>query len=426
MHIAFVDSNAAALEALGVAKDAGHEVTFVQSSQPLYPPTQQNRRLEGRADRIIGPMITTDAQAVTAALAVCHAEHPIDVVTTQHEMAAESVAAACRALGLRGTSPAAVETARRKDRCRAVLAAAGLPSARYALALDEAGALEAAAAIGYPVILKPPSGGDSLLVSVARTPAQVSAGFGVIKEGLAAVPAHWHGQFTRGVLVEELLTGTLVSVEIGARDGEFFPFCVTGRFRWVEDEAVELGSFIPADLPAKESAECVEYGIAVCRALGLDLGVFHLEMMVTERGPVLVEANPRVMGGALPTIYRDATGLDIYDHLVRLLTPGAVVDAAEPVAGCTGGRKVMARSGGVLARDASLRAVAGEPAVLRSMGFENYGVGPGQPVVAGQVLARFILREPDYATVVQTAERILRGLEKDLGVELMIGEKDGS
>ncbi|MEV8524779.1 hypothetical protein AB0451_11615 [Streptomyces sp. NPDC052000] len=40
---------------------------------------------------------------------------------------------------------------------------------------------------------------------------------------------HWRTRFTRGVLVEEPLVGRLVSVEIGARDGEFFPVCVSGR-----------------------------------------------------------------------------------------------------------------------------------------------------------------------------------------------------
>jgi hypothetical protein len=47
--------------------------------------------------------------------------------------------------------------------------------------------------------------------------------------GLDRVPPGWRQQFQEGILVEELLTGTLVSVEIGARDGTFFPFCLSGR-----------------------------------------------------------------------------------------------------------------------------------------------------------------------------------------------------
>lgn len=43
---------------------------------------------------------------------------------------------------------------------------------------------------------------------------------------------------------------------------------------------------------------------------------------------------------------------------------------------------------------------------------------------AGQIVARFMLRGPDHPSVVRTAEQILRRLEEDLGIALMIGEKD--
>ena len=424
MHIAFVDSNPAALEAIRLAKLAGHRVTFLQSMDPLYPPTEHNRRVIGMVDRLIDNMVTTDANVVTSALADCHAADPINVVTSQHEMSTETAAAACRALGLRGTSPDAVFTARRKDRCRDVVSAAGLGCARYALAEDEQQAIAAAERIGFPVVLKPPSGGDSLLAHVAYDAEQAGAACRDMRAGLAAVPTDWRPQFRRGILVEELLIGKLVSVELGARDGTFFPFCVSGRFRWHEDEVVELGSFIPSDLSADQEAECVAYAIDVCRAIGLDLGAFHLEIVLTERGPVLVEVNPRVMGGALPTIYRHATGQDIYGSLLQILTPGAAVDVPERFDGCTAGRKVMVCDNGVIAADASVDWLREQPDVIQVVGFDSYRTGPGQPVAAGQVVARFLLRCQDYPTIVRTADRLLRGLQRSLGAKLMTGDKD--
>lgn len=424
MHIAFVDSNPAALAAIRLAKKAGHRVTYLQSTEPFYPPTEENLRIVGSVDHLVDGLVTTDAETVTQVLAACHAAEPIDVVTGQLELSAEAVALACRKLGLRGTATDAVLTARRKDRCRAALEKAGLASARYALAETEEEVLAAAGEIGYPVILKPPSGADSLLSYVATNAAEAAAGCRGVLTGLDAVPSQWHDQFTRGVLVEEYLVGTLVSVELGARDGEFFPFAVSGRFRWAEDEVVELGSYIPAHLPEDRSAACVAYAIDVCRAIGLDLGVFHIEIMVTERGPVLVEVNPRVMGGALPTIYRHATGTDIFSGLLSILEPGAEVALPGALDGCVGGRKVMARDGGTLSAGASLEWIADEPGVLEVVGFDSYSTGPGRPVSAGQIVARFMLRGPDHPSVVRTAEQILRRLEEDLGIALMIGEKD--
>jgi biotin carboxylase len=426
MHIAFVDSNPAGLEAIRLAKLAGHRVSFLQSADPLYPLTEHNQRIIDMADRLVDKLVTTDAHVVISALAGCHAAEPIDVVSTQHEMSTEAVAAACRALGLRGTSPDAVFTARRKDRCRDVISAAGLGCAKYGLAENDQQAIAIAERIGFPVVLKPPSGGDSLLAHIACDGEQAHAACRDLLTGLAAVPTDWRPQFSRGILVEELLIGKLVSVELGVRDGNFFPFCVSGRFRWHEDEAVELGSFIPADLSADQTAQCIAYAIDVCRAIGLDLGVFHIEIVVTERGPVLVEVNPRVMGGALPTIYRHATGQDIYGSLLQILTPGAPVDVPGRFNSCTGSRKVMARDDGELATTASVDWLHEFPDVIHVFGFESYGTGPGQRVTAGQVVARFLLRCHDYATITKTADELVRSLQRNLGVRLMMGDKDAA
>jgi biotin carboxylase len=422
MHIAFVDSNPAALEAIRAAKELGHQVTFIESDDPYYPPTPVNRATIALADHLLTGVSTLDPDAVTVALDKAHGKAAIDVVTTQHEMAARAVAIACRRLGLRGTSPDAVLTARRKDLCRAALRAAGLAHARYALAADEEGALAAAARIGYPVVLKPPAGTDSLLAFVAANPGEARMGCSGLLSGLDLVPPGWRRQFSEGILVEELLTGRLVSVEIGARDGTFFPFCLSGRIRWRENEVVELGGYIPG-LPEHEARPCVGYAEAVCRAIGLDLGVFHLEIMLTERGPVLVEANPRVIGGSMPTVYRLATGSDIYGSLVRILTGAPDVPVPEAFDGCTGCHKVVARRAARIDPRATLDFLGRHPSVLRVFGFEDFGTGAGRPVRPGQTVARFILRETGHQSLVATAEELLREAEDVLGLSLMIGEK---
>jgi biotin carboxylase len=61
----------------------------------------------------------------------------------------------------------------------------------------------------------------------------------------------------------------------------------------------------------------------VARSVGLDFGIFHIEIILGKHGPVLVEANPRIMGGNMPTVFKLATGIDAYDLLVDMyLTRG--------------------------------------------------------------------------------------------------------
>lgn len=423
MHIAVVDANPPSLRALRLAKAAGHRVTFLQPPLTQYALTGENLSIVHSVDTLVDGIDTTDPEAVVAALAECHARHPIDVAVAFQELAAEAVAHACRELGLRGTAPEAVLIARRKDRCRAALEAAGLDSAAYELAADQDAALAAAERIGYPVVLKPPSGSASLLSHVARDAASAQEAAADVLAGLDAVPPHWRTQFSRGVLVEELLVGRLVSVEIGARDGAFFPFCVTGRFRSPRDEVIELGSCVPADLAPAQSAACVAYAEAVCRAIGADFGIFHLEIMLTERGPVLVEFNPRIMGGGLPNAYRHATSQEIYASFLDLVT-GAPVCVPEGFAECTAVFVVTAETGGRLPATASLAPLHDDDGVLEVLGFDTYRTGPGQVVVPGQTVARFILRAPDRRTVVARGTRLLHRLEERLGLTLMTGDKD--
>lgn len=56
----------------------------------------------------------------------------------------------------------------------------------------------------------------------------------------------------------------------------------------------------------------------MCRALGLDLGIFHVEVMHTPSGFRLVEVNPRLTGGSLPDIISSIAGVHGFVLLVDL------------------------------------------------------------------------------------------------------------
>ncbi|HEY1914829.1 MAG TPA: ATP-grasp domain-containing protein [Streptosporangiaceae bacterium] len=447
MHIAFVDSNTAALEALRRAKEAGHRVTYIQSPAPFfYSLTPENLALIGYADHVEVAATTTEAAPVTAALAAVHAACPVDFAVSLCELSVEPVALACQALGLPGTSPEGLLTARRKDRTRAALRRAGVASAEFCLARDDGEAAAAADAIGYPVVVKPPSGADSRLAFVARDAAEVRAGCQRAEADLHEMSSGWVSQLSRGFLVEERLHGPLVSVELGIDGEHSYPFCISGRSRADEDEVVETGVHIPAGLPDDQARACFGYAEAVCRTIGLDRGVFHLEMIITARGPVLVEANPRVMGGILPAIYQYATGHNIYHAFLQVIS-GAPVEGVPPVFdGCVAGRRFFAREDATMpaswntddwladtradrtgdghARDGHARDGDTCDGLIRLDPPEALGVRPGQPLRRGDLIARVILRGPDYAATTRVIREMIRRTEKALGFELMIGEHD--
>ncbi len=429
MHIAFVDSNEAALEAIARAKEAGHVVSFIESRDPYYRRTQENLRLIGLADWVARDVATTEPEAVTKVLAECHAWLPIDFAVSQSELSVEAVAAACAALGLRGTSPEAALTARRKDRVRETLRGAGLATPDFALAQDQDQALVIAERIGYPVVAKPPSGADSQLTFVAADAAELGQAYERTRAGFGSVPLVWRDQFARGLLIERHLPGPLISVEIGVRGPEIFIFCVSGRTRARDDEVIELGPHIPAELTGGQARACADYAASVCRAIGLDPGIFHLEMILTPYGPVLVEANPRIMGGIMPAVYRYATGHSIYDAFLRLISGESVPVPPVPPGLCVTGRRFFAASDGTIPPDVELSWLAdqrrkdyADDPVIGFRGPDDLGLRPGQSVRRGQLVGRVIVRGTDYAATAFLIGEMTAGLERALGIKLMRGE----
>src|SRR5207302_10771938 len=182
---------------------------------------------------------------------------------------------------LPGADPAAVERCRDKRRQRLALRGAGVAVPAFAAANSPEEAVEAAAAIGFPVVVKPADGTGSRGVRLCCEPAEVLDH----AAGLLAVRHDERGQPTIGaVLVEQHVTGPEVSVETFGTEVVGITAKHLGRL----PSFVECGHDFPVDgLPAGAVA------LAAIDALGLGFGPAHTEIRLGRRGPVVIEVNPR-------------------------------------------------------------------------------------------------------------------------------------
>jgi biotin carboxylase len=423
-HLVFVESIRVGVRALEVAQRLGHRVTYVTSHQVDWLLTDDDRSARARhCDALIEVSDSRDPDVLEVALRQAAEAVPIDaVLSTLHQYVEPSAIAAHR-LGIRATSVAGIHNARDKARCRDILHARGIPSARYRVVSTLAEALDALIEIGYPAVIKPTTGVGKVLTAIVHDEAEVRAHFAGATQGYEALRAGVKEEVTLEFIIEELLRGSLYSVELGvSAHGEHIPFAILKRKLGKHNRVLELGSTTPTDLSEEQAARAVVYCTEVVQALGLDLGIFHIEIISTEDGPRLVEVNPRICGAVLPELIRNATGGDLFEYLIRIYLGERI--------GIDGLRCTQTISTINIAALEHCAVRADLPADW-SAPFRDQIVSSSMAIVAGQVMRRMegnydnygVLRVSggDYATAVRHAEELRLAVERQLGVKLVEG-----
>ncbi|MEV4332791.1 ATP-grasp domain-containing protein [Streptomyces sp. NPDC049597] len=311
-HVVFVTWKAGNAPAFEAAARLGHHVTLVRSLL-----MEQSQHIDFDAspyarfvDTVHVLKDATDIDALRACVLGVHGERPIDGFVATVDALVVPVARIAEEIGVPFTDARAAEAAKQKNRCREILAAAGVDSTRHAVVAGFEEAAAFAATTGYPVVVKPARGSGSEGADVVADEEQLR---GILGQAAAGTT------YEAGILVEEYLSGRFVSAELGLSHGRFLRLAVSERSTWERHEALETGTTIPAGISAGDHDRVMEFAEAVVGALGLRLGIFHIEIMLGEDGtPRLIEVNPRIMGSCLPNLFRLAGGGDIFELLVRI------------------------------------------------------------------------------------------------------------
>ena len=308
---------------LAAASAVGAEVVVASDQRQALSTAMGERAL------VVDPC---DPEAAADAVAGLDGRHRVDAVVAVDDEGVLAAAASARRLGLRHNPPDAVAATRDKARMREALAAGTVaqPSYRVVTPADDAG--NAAAALGFPVVVKPV--GLSASRGVIRADDADAARAAAVRARAIATAAG--GDPTTAVLVESFVPGPEVAVEALLTDGAVQPLVVFDKPDPLDGPYFEETLYVTPSRLAPAAVRSVEEQLAAAvAALGLREGVVHAELRVPEGRAHVIEVAARSIGGLCARALRFGTGSTLEELILRnalgLPLPGGREDVAAGV-----------------------------------------------------------------------------------------------
>lgn len=234
---------------------------------------------------------------------------PDGIMTLATDMPMRAVAKACEVCGLPGISYDTAVKATDKGEMIKAFEAAGVEHPWYCVVPSPEYLDAAADSISYPCIMKPTDNAGSRGVVLCRS-----------RDELKSEYAYTRNESRGGaVIIEEFLRGPEFSVEIMVVDGISHVLQITDKLTTGEPHFVEMGHSQPTMRNKEERAGIGDLACRAVKAVGIDTGPAHVEIILTEEGPKMVELGARMGGDCITThLVPLSTGIDMVGSAIRL------------------------------------------------------------------------------------------------------------
>ena len=188
---------------------------------------------------------------------------------------------------------------------------------------------EASRLVGFPAVLKTENGSGGLSVKVVHSLKDAKKHFKLLQKVINTQPVdydstllssgYWE-RFGSCYMLMEYLQGSEYCVDLAMFHGELLCAFVTDK-RTHGPDARKIHHdicIIPTQLPLAKEAEVIQAAVDCCQGLGLQHGVFDVDIILTASGPKLIEINARVGGFCQRDIILHCYGVDLL-HLACFL-----------------------------------------------------------------------------------------------------------
>ncbi|MES2096977.1 MAG: ATP-grasp domain-containing protein [Pseudomonadota bacterium] len=264
-------------------------------------------------------------------------EWPIAVAPPVWEGGVEPTAAICAALGLRGNPSAAAAAARDKHAAAICFERHGVPHPRTgAFSTSEEDRDRIERGFAYPFIVKSPWSTNSQSVTLVRTPEELRSCLAMLRRlydpaernRLSTLYADRDGDAP--MLVQDYVEGIELNIDILFAGGDWVVLGAFEKHPMPGPTFEEVQSMYPPRLSAEALDRCARTAAEAVFALGGTIGAAHVELRVTDSGPVVIEVALRPGGFLTPLAIERLTGVHPVTALTRLLLTGELPTLPPP------------------------------------------------------------------------------------------------
>ncbi len=221
---------------------------------------------------------------------------PDGIVIGANDTAVLTGARVCRELGLPGNSVQAAMNSTDKVKMLEAFERSAVPHPFYRV-VKKADIESFCEPLPYPVISKPVDSSGGRGISIINS----------AEELREAMRFSSNAGQSGDILIEEYLSGTEISVEVLVVEGKPHIIQITDKLTSGAPNFYETGHAQPSTLSEETKARVRELASGAVLAVGLVNSPAHVEIMVTESGPKMIELGSRLGGDCISTILADTS-----------------------------------------------------------------------------------------------------------------------
>ena len=228
--------------------------------------------------------------------------NPTGIMTLATDMPMRSVAKASKECGLPGITMDTAIKATDKGEMIKAFEEKKVAHPWFFIAEDEEEFNVIKEKVKFPCIMKPTDSSGSRGVVLVESLSDLEKEYSYTK----------NNSRQGAVIIEEYMVGPEVSVEVMTVKGEPVVLQVTDKLTTGAPHFVEMGHSQPSRLGDENVSKIKELAKAAVKAVGIENGPAHVEIMLTKEGPKMVELGARMGGDCITThLVPLSTGIDM-------------------------------------------------------------------------------------------------------------------